>query len=205
MTGMLGKKVGMTRFFNESGNPVPATVIEAGPCTVTQVKTAEKDGYSAIQLGFIPLAEKRVTKPMMGHFKRVNAKPLRILREIRDFGDEVKEGAELKVDLFHEGERVKVTSLSKGRGFAGAMKRHGFGGGPKSHGQSDRQRSPGSVGQAAYPKRIFRGIKMAGHMGQERNTISNLQVLKVLPDQNLIVIKGSIPGGRNTIVEIRRS
>lgn len=202
---MLGRKVGMTRFFDESGNPVAATVIEAGPCTVTQIKTDEKDGYNAIQLGFMPMPEKRLTKPMLGHFKRVNAEPRRILREFRDFGDEVKEGAEVKVDLFQEGESVKVTSLSKGRGFTGVMKRHGFGGGPKTHGQSDRQRAPGSIGQAAYPKRVFRGIKMAGHMGQERKTVSNLKVLKVLPDKNMMVIKGSIPGGNNTIVEIRRS
>ncbi len=202
MKAILGKKLGMTRFFNQDGSIVPATLIEAGPCTVTQVKTEEKDGYSAIQVGYIEQKEKRMTKPVLGHFKKANVKPHRILKEFRDLELDVKTGDEIKVDVFTEGEIVKISGLSKGRGFAGVMKRYNFSGGPKTHGQSDRQRSPGSIGQSATPNRVMKGIKMAGRMGNERVSILNLKVLKVIPEKNQILVKGSIPGARNNIVEI---
>lgn len=203
MTGILGKKVGMTRFFDETGNSVAGTLIEAGPCTVVQIKTEANDGYDAVQLGFEVQKEKRINKPMQGHFKKANVKPFRVLREFRNFSDDVKVGDEIRVDTFSEGMRVKVTGLSKGRGFAGVIKRHGFHGGPKTHGQSDRHRAPGSIGQSAYPKRVFKGIKMAGRMGNKKTSIRNLRVLKVMPDKNLILVEGGIPGARNSIVEIR--
>jgi large subunit ribosomal protein L3 len=203
MTGLLGKKIGMTRFFDETGDSVPATLIEAGPCTVVQIKTEKRDGYNAVQLGFIEKNEKRLNKPQLGHFKRINVSPQRILREFRDFDAEVKEGDQIRVDVFSVGDEVKISGLSKGRGFAGVVKRHNFGGGPKSHGQSDRLRAPGSIGQSAYPKRVFKGMRMGGRMGNERISIRNLKVLKVVPDRNLILVKGGVPGARNSIVEIR--
>lgn len=202
MKGLLGKKIGMTRFFSEDGTSVGATLIEAGPCTVVQVKTVESDGYNAVQLGFLDLKEKRVNKPMAGHFKKANVSPCRILKEFRDFEQDVKVGDQIKVDIFTVGDQVKIAGLTKGKGFTGVVKRHGFAGGPKSHGQSDRLRSPGSIGQAAYPKRVFKGIKMAGRKGNQRHTIRNVQVIKVIPDRNLLLIKGGVPGARNSIVEI---
>ena len=204
MRGLLGKKIGMTRFFDESGENIPATLIEAGPCTVLQVKTQEKDGYEAVQLGFDEKSEKRSNKPMMGHFNKAKAKPCRILKEFRNFEGEVKIGDEIRVDIFSPGDRINLTGYSKGHGFTGVVKRHGFGGGPKSHGQSDRLRAPGSIGQSAYPKRVFRGIKMAGRHGNIRTTIRNLVVLKVFPEKNLLLVKGGIPGARNSIVEIHQ-
>ena len=202
MKGILGKKIGMTRIFDESGDTVAATLIEAGPCVVVQIKTDEKDGYNAVQLGYAEQKEKRITKPVLGHFKRANVKPHRVLKEFRDMEGEYKEGDQILSDIFSPGERVNVAGLSKGRGFAGVVKRHGFRGGPKTHGQSDRHRAPGSIGQSAYPKRVFKGIKMAGRMGHKRTTIRNLEVVKVLPDRNLILLKGGVPGARNSIVEI---
>jgi large subunit ribosomal protein L3 len=202
MKGILGKKIGMTRIFDESGDTISATLIEAGPCVVVQIKTDEKDGYNAVQLGYAEQKEQRVTKPVLGHFKRANVKPHRILKEFRDMEGEYKEGDEIRSDIFSPGERVKIAGLTKGRGFAGVVKRHGFRGGPKTHGQSDRHRAPGSIGQSAYPKRVFKGIKMAGRMGHKRTTIRNLEIVKVLPDRNLILLKGGVPGARNSIVEI---
>jgi large subunit ribosomal protein L3 len=202
MRGILGKKLGMTRFFDDSGSPVVATVIEAGPCKVVQVKKEDTDGYNAVQLGFCEQMEKRVTNPLKGHFKRANVLPYRILREIRDFEGDVKAGDTIQVDQFSEGTVVKVTGLSKGRGFAGVVKRHGFGGGPKSHGQSDRLRAPGSIGQSAYPKRVFKGLKMGGRMGNTRTTIRNLKIVKIVPEKNLLYVSGAIPGARNSIVGI---
>lgn len=204
MQGLLGKKIGMTRFFDETGSSVPATLIEAGPCTVVQVKTEEQDGYNAVQLGYEEQKEKRTNKPLSGHYRRANVVPHRILKEFRDFEGDIKEGDQIRVDIFSSGEWVKVTGLSKGRGFAGVVKRYGFRGGPKTHGQSDRHRAPGSIGQSAYPKRVFRGMKMAGRMGHRRTTIRNLKVLKVIPDRNLLLVEGGIPGARNSVVEIRQ-
>ena len=203
MRGILGRKLGMTRFFDEQGGSTAATVIEVGPCTVLQVKTEENDGYAAVQLGFLDQKEKNVTKARAGHFKQADSAPKRVLREFRDYDLDVKKGEEIKVDIFTVGEVIKVAGVSKGKGFAGVMKRHGFGGGPASHGQSDRQRAPGSIGQSAWPKRVFKGIKMAGRMGNDRVTVSNLRVLKVIPERNLMVVKGGVPGSRNSIVEIR--
>ena len=203
MTGLLGKKLGMTRFFDETGNSIAGTLIEAGPCMVVQVKTEEKDGYSAVQLGFQEQKEKQINKPQMGHFKKAKVKPYRILKEFRDFEHEVKVGDEIRVDTFSAGMRVKITGMSKGRGFAGVVKRHGFHGGPKTHGQSDRLRTAGSIGQSAYPKRVFKGIKMAGRMGNKKSSIRNQRVLKVIPDKNLLLVEGGVPGARNSIVEIR--
>jgi large subunit ribosomal protein L3 len=204
MLGILGKKIGMTRFFDEQGSPVTATVIEAGPCKVLQVKSQSTDGYDAVQLGFIEQQEKRVNKPLLGHFKKSGSAPYRYLREIRDFKGEVKAGDMIQVDQFTEGDVVKVTGRSKGRGFAGVIKRHGFRGGPKSHGQSDRHRAPGSIGQSAYPKRVFKGLRMGGRMGNEQVTIRNLKIVKIVPDKNLIYVHGSVPGSRNSLVEIYR-
>jgi large subunit ribosomal protein L3 len=204
MRGLLGKKIGMLRYFDESGSPKVATVIEAGPCTVVQVKTRKSDGYDAVQLGFQQKKEKGVTKPLMGHFKKANAAPSRILKEFRDFLGEVKPGDQVKVDIFTVGERVHVTGMSKGHGFSGVVKRHKFAGGPKSHGQSDRVRAPGSIGSSSYPKRVFKGLRMAGRMGNEQKTIRNMQIIKIVPDRNLLLVRGGVPGARNSYVEIRK-
>ena len=202
MKGILGKKIGMTRIFDEGGDTIAATLIEAGPCVVVQIKTDENDGYNAVQLGYAEQKETRVTKPVLGHFRRANVKPHRILKEFRDMEGEYKEGDQINIEIFAPGERVNIAGLSKGRGFAGVVKRHGFRGGPKTHGQSNRHRAPGSIDQSAYPKRVFKGVKMAGRMGHKRTTIRNLEVVKVFPDRNLILIKGGVPGARNSIVEI---
>jgi large subunit ribosomal protein L3 len=206
MVGLLGRKLGMTRIFAEDGTNIPVTVIEAGPCFVTQIKTPEKDGYSAVQLGFMEKKEKRTTKPLLGHFAKAGVKPLRYLREFRDFdiGRELKLGDQIGVEVFEPGDVVDVSGRTKGRGFQGVVKRHGFGGGPKSHGQSDRLRAPGSIGQASFPSRVFKGLKMAGHMGNRRVTIKNLVVVKVIPEQNLILVRGGVPGAVNSIVEIKK-
>lgn len=202
MIGILGKKVGMTRFFDRDGESVSATLIEAGPCFIVQVKTQENDGYNSIQMGFQDKKEKRVNKPLAGHFKKANIPPQRILREFRNFDNKVKVGEKISVDIFKEGDFVKVRGYSKGKGFAGVVKKYNFRGGPKSHGQSDRLRASGSIGQASYPKRVFKGIHMAGRMGNDKITIKNLEILKIVPDKNLLLVKGNIPGARNNIVEI---
>jgi large subunit ribosomal protein L3 len=204
MRGLLGKKIGMTRIFDQTGTPKMATVIEAGPCLVVQVKTKDKDGYNAVQLGFAAKKESRMTKALLGHFKKANVAPQRVLREFRDFEGEVKAGDQIGVGLFQEGERVSVSGLSKGHGFMGVVKRHKFSGGPKSHGQSDRVRAPGSIGSSSFPKRVFKGLRMGGHMGYDRVTIRNMEIIKIIPDRNLILVKGGVPGARNTILEIHR-
>ncbi len=203
MSGIIGKKIGMTRIFDDEGNVIPVTVIQAGPCYVTQIRTIEKDGYEAVQLGYDLRKEKNTPKPLQGHFKKANVPNLRRLKEFPPFQDrEVKVGDEIKVDIFAPGEIVKVTGVSKGRGFAGVVKRHGFGGGPKTHGQSDRLRAPGSIGQSSYPSRVFKGVRMAGHMGNKRVSVIGLKVVKVDPENNLLFIKGAVPGARNSFVEI---
>jgi large subunit ribosomal protein L3 len=204
MRGLLGKKIGMTRIFDQTGMPKVATVIEAGPCLVVQVKTKDKDGYNAVQLGFENKKESRTAKPLLGHFKKANAQPQRVLREFRDFGREVKAGDRIGADLFQEGERVSVSGLSKGRGFQGVVKRHQFSGGSKTHGQSDRLRAPGSIGSSSFPKRVFKGLRMGGRMGYDRVTVRNMEIIKIIPDRNLILVKGGVPGARNTILEIHR-
>lgn len=204
MSGMLGKKLGMTSIFDESGQMIPCTIIEAGPCFVTQVKTKERDGYDAVQLGFDEIKERLINKPAKGHFAKTNAKPLRLVREFRNTnGLKVEPGSELKVDLFHQGDVVDVTGTSKGRGFQGVVKRHHFGGvGMTTHGQSDRVRAPGSIGSSSYPSRVFKGMRMGGRMGHDRVTIKNLKVLKVILESNILIVKGSVPGAINSYVEI---
>jgi large subunit ribosomal protein L3 len=206
MSGILGKKIGMTSVFNERGESVPCTVIEAGPCYITQIKTIDNDGYEALQLGFDEKKEILVNRPLAGHFKKSNIKPKRIIREFRDF--DVKKfqiGAEVKVDaLFASGDVVSVSGTSKGHGFQGVVKRHHFGGGLRTHGQSDRQRAPGSIGSSSYPSRVLKGMKMAGRMGGERVTVKNLRIVQVIPESNILLVKGSVPGCNNSYVEIHK-
>lgn len=206
MSGIIGKKLGMTRIFTESGESIPVTVIEAGPCYVAAVRTKEKNGYEALQLGFEKVSKKKLNKPRLGFFEKNNLEPVRYLKEFRNFDNptEYKPGDEIKVDIFQVGDRVKVTAKSKGKGFQGVVKRHGFGGGPKTHGQSDRWRAPGSIGQASYPARVLKGLKMAGRMGNARVTISNLEVVKVDPENNVLMVKGAVPGGSNGLVYITK-
>jgi large subunit ribosomal protein L3 len=203
MPGLLGKKIGMTSVFSADGKNTPCTVIEVGPCVVTQVKSVEKDGYNAIQLGFQEAKEKNTTAPMMGHFKKAGVAPMRHLAEFTGFEQELNLGDTLTVELFADAAYVNVIGISKGRGFQGVMKRHGFGGvGQSTHGQDDRQRKPGSIGACSYPAKVFKGLRMGGHMGAERVTTQNLQVLKVIPEHNLLLIKGSVPGYNGSIVSV---
>ena len=204
MPGLLGKKIGMTSVFSAEGKNVPCTVIEAGPCVVTQVKSVEKDGYAAVQLGFQDKKEKHTTKPLMGHFKRAGVTPKRHLAEFK-FDTEYKLGDTIAVDLFEGADYVDVIGVSKGKGFQGVVKRHGFGGvGQTTHGQHNRLRAPGSIGACSYPARVFKGTRMAGQMGNSRVTVQNLQVLKVIPEHNLLLIKGSVPGSKGSIVIIEK-
>jgi large subunit ribosomal protein L3 len=204
MSGLIGKKIGMSSIFNSLGELIPVTVIQAGPCKVVSIRTKNKNGYEALQLGFGEKKEKKVSKPVMGQFKKNGLTPSVVLKEFKfpSIG-EVKIGDEIKVDLFKEGESIKVRAKSKGKGFQGVMRRHNFGGvGGTSHGQSDRLRAPGSIGSSSYPSRVFKGQRMAGRMGYTNVTISDLKVVKILPDDNLILIKGAVPGAINTIVEL---
>lgn len=199
--GIIGRKIGMSQLFN-GGEVIPVTVIQAGPCTVVQKKTAEKDGYEAVQLAFQEeKKQKRVTRGLMGHFKKAGVAPHRFLREFRAAGPE--SGQEVKVDIFKKGELVSITGVSKGKGFAGVMKRHKFAGGPDSHG-SMFNRAPGSIGASAWPSRVWPGKKLPGHMGVEKVTIKNLEVVDVRPEQNLLLVRGAVPGARNGIVVISK-
>lgn len=206
MKGMIGRKVGMTQVFDDQGNVIPVTVIQAGPCYVTQVRMAERDGYTAVQLGFEETKPQRLTKGQLGHLQKTKLPALRILREFRikngDAG-ELEEGSEIKVDIFSEGEFVDVVGTTKGRGFAGTIKRHGFNRQPKTHGQSDRERAPGSIGMCATPGRTLKGQRMGGRMGNDRVTVENLRVVRVDPDKNLLAVRGSVPGARGGIVIIK--
>lgn len=205
MKGIIGKKVGMTQIFDEKGNVIPVTVIEAGPCFVTQVRTAEQDGYTAIQLGFGETKPQRLTQGQLGHLRRNNLPALRYLREFRvKNGDvDVTEGEQIKADVFKVGERVDVIGKSKGRGFAGTIKRHHFNRQPKTHGSSDRVRAPGSVGAGSTPGRVIKGLRMSGHMGDERVTTENVEVVVVDADRNLIAVRGSVPGAKGGIVMLK--
>lgn len=208
MKGILGKKVGMTQVFSERGEAIPVTVIEAGPCFVAQIKTVEQDGYAAVQLGFEETKPKRLTQPQLKHLQKSNLPALRHLRELRIADDELaslEEGQKLTVDIFEEGEMVDVTGTSKGRGFAGVVKRYGFRGGPKTHGQSDRLRAPGSVGACTTPGRVFKGKRMPGRMGGERVTTQGLQVVLVDPERNLLALRGAVPGSKNGLLLIREA
>ena len=205
MSGIIGKKIGMTSLFDESGKNIPCTVIQAGPCSVLQVRTIENDGYSAVQLGFDDKSEKNVGKALAGHFKKAGSTPKAKLVEFRNGFENVSLGDEVKVNLFAEGELVDVTGTSKGKGFQGVVKRHGFGGVMQAtHGQHNRLRAPGSIGAGSDPSRVFKGMRMAGRMGGKQVTVQNLQVLKVDEEQNLLVVKGAVPGAKNSYVIIRK-
>ncbi|MBR4988723.1 MAG: 50S ribosomal protein L3 [Bacteroidaceae bacterium] len=205
MPGLLGKKIGMMSVFSADGKNVPCTVIEAGPCAVTQVKTIEKDGYEAVQVGFQDQKESRVNAPLMGHFKKAGVTPKSHLAEFKGFETELKLGDVITVDLFADTAYVSVTGTSKGKGFQGVVKRHNFGGvGQATHGQHNRARKPGSIGACSYPAKVFKGLRMGGQMGNARVTTHNLQVLKVIPEHNLLVIKGSVPGYNGSIVIIEK-
>ena len=196
----------MTSIYGASGKNIPCTVLEVGPCVVTQVRTLEKDGYTAVQLGFGDRSEKNTSKAMIGHFKRAGVSPMRHLVEFKSFTDELQSGDTVKVeDVFNEGEYVSVIGTSKGKGFQGVVKRHGFAGvGQATHGQHNRLRAPGSIGAASYPARVFKGMRMAGQMGNSRVTIENLEVLKVLPEEGILVVKGAVPGHKGSTVVIRK-
>ena len=205
MPGLLGKKIGMTSVFSADGKNVPCTVIEAGPCVVTQVKSVEHDGYEAVQLGFQEAKEKNTTKPMEGHFKKAGTTPKRHLAEFTDFDKELSLGDTVTVDLFADARFVDVTGTSKGHGFQGVVKRHGFGGvGQSAQGQDDHLRRPGSIGACSYPAKVFKGMRMGGQMGNARVTTHNLQILKVIPESNLLLLKGSVPGCKGSILIIKK-
>jgi len=203
MKEILGKKVGMTRIFRETGEAVPVTVIEAGPCPIVHKKTVDRDGYQAYQVGFGKRRKSRLTKPYAGQFVAAKTDPTQSLRELRVDGDELEVGASLTVDLFHVGEKVDVTGISRGLGFAGTMKRHHFSGANKTHGQSDRWRAPGSIGCSSYPSRVFKGTRMSGRMGKDRVTALNLEVMQIIEKENLILVKGAVPGFKGGLVKIR--
>jgi large subunit ribosomal protein L3 len=202
---ILGRKVGMTQIFNEDGEAIPVTVIEAGPCYVSQVNTLERDGYEAVQLGFEEVKPQRLSGGEKGHLTRNRLPALRHLREFRMRDEEIEEGQRILVDVFEVGERVDVVGVSKGRGFAGVVKRHGFGGGPKTHGQSDRQRAPGSIGACAYPGRVWKGQRMPGRMGGVRVTAQDLRVEVVDPERNLLAVRGGVPGARGGLLMIKQA
>ncbi|MDX1904575.1 MAG: 50S ribosomal protein L3 [Thermonemataceae bacterium] len=206
MSGLIGKKIGMTSFFSADGQLVACTVLEVGPCVVTQVKTKEKDGYEAVQLGFDDAKEKNVTKPMLGHFTKANTTPKRKVVEFKSFAKEVKLGDVLLAqDILLEGDKINIVGTSKGKGFQGVVKRHGFSGvGGQTHGQHNRLRAPGSLGPGSTPGRVFKGIKMAGRTGGARVKIQNVKVLKLIADKNLVLVTGSIPGAINSYVIIEK-
>jgi large subunit ribosomal protein L3 len=201
MPGLIGKKIGMTSVFSADGKNIPCTVIEAGPCVVTQIKTVETDGYEAVQLAFDEKKEKHTTKPELGHFKKAGVAPRRSVMEFKGFEQEFNLGDTVTVDIFQEDIFVDVIGTSKGKGFQGVVKRHGFGGvGGTTHGQHNRLRAPGSVGAASYPARVFKGMRMAGRTGGDRVMVESLKVLKVIPENNLIIVKGSVPGAKGSYV-----
>jgi large subunit ribosomal protein L3 len=206
MKGIIGRKVGMSQMFDEQGTVIPVTLIEAGPCYVTQKKTSETDGYAALQLGYGEVRNERVNRPQAGHLKKAGVPSLRYLREFRvqDHRD-IEVGQKIEVSIFEVGDRVDVVGLSKGKGTAGAVKRHGFAGGPKTHGQSDRWRAPGSIGATSTPGRVFKGMRMPGRMGNERVTVQNLRVELVDPERNLLVVRGAVPGARTSTLVVREA
>lgn len=205
MEGIIGKKIGMTRIFNQEGYSIPVTVIEAGPCPVVQAKSKEEDGYSAVQLGFGEKRKNLFNLPLSGHFAKAKVEPKRMLKETRiKEGEKLKVRQEVKVDIFSVGDKVCVTGISKGLGFQGGVRRHKFHGGPKTHGQSDRLRAPGSIGGSSFPSRVFKGQKMAGRMGGERVTVRNLLVAGIDVEKNLLLVKGAVPGKRNSYLTIKK-
>ena len=205
MSGLIGKKIGMTNIFAEDGKILPCTVVQAGPCIVTQVRTKNHDGYDALQLGFNEKSEKSTNKSELGHYKKSGSTPMKKLVEFKGFENDYKLGDKITVEHFNVGEYVDVTGTSKGKGFQGVVKRHGFAGvGQATHGQHNRLRAPGSIGAASYPARVFKGMRMAGQMGNKKVTVQNLQVLKVVPEKNLLLLKGCVPGHKNSIILIRK-
>jgi large subunit ribosomal protein L3 len=204
MPGLLGKKIGMTSVFSVEGKNIPCTVIEVGTCVVTQVKTAETDGYDAIQLGYQDKKDKHTPKAEQGHFKKAGTTNKRHLAEFKGIEGEYKLGSEIKVDFFTEADFVDVVGTSKGKGFQGVVKRHGFAGEQATRGQHNRMRAPGAIGACAYPGKVFKGTRMGGQMGNERVTVQNLQVIKVVPEHNLLIVKGSVPGCKGSIVAIKK-
>ena len=205
MSGLIGKKIGMTSLFDDNGKNIPCTVLEAGPCLVTQVRTVEVDGYNAVQLGFDDKSEKQVSKAAEGHFKKAKVTPKKKLVEFQNFEQELNLGDIVTVDHFLEGDFVDISGTSKGKGFQGVVKRHGFAGvGQATHGQHNRLRAPGSIGAASYPARVFKGMRMAGQMGNSKVKVLNLKVIKVVLEKNLLVVKGCVPGHKNAYVIIRK-
>ncbi|HCY97097.1 50S ribosomal protein L3, partial [uncultured Polaribacter sp.] len=205
MSGLIGRKIGMTSLFDENGKNIPCTVIEAGPCVVTQVRTEEVDGYSALQLGFDDKSAKSSNKALDGHFKKAGSSAKKKVVEFQGFDEEYKLGDSISVAHFEEGEFVDVSGVSKGKGFQGVVKRHGFAGvGQATHGQHNRLRAPGSIGAASYPARVFKGMRMAGRMGGDKVKVQNLRVLKVVAEKNLLVVKGAVPGHKNAFVTIQK-
>lgn len=205
MPGLLGKKIGMTSVFSAEGKNIPCTVIEVGPCEVTQVKTVERDGYAALQLGFVDAKDKHTTKPLKGHFEKAGVTPKRHLAEFKNFKQEYKAGDVLTAEFFADTHFVDVVGTSKGKGFQGVVKRHGFGGvGQSTHGQHNRLRAPGSVGACSYPAKVFKGTRMAGQTGNKRITVQNLEVIKIMAEHNLLLVKGSVPGANGSIVLIEK-
>lgn len=205
MAGLIGKKIGMTSVFGADGKNIPCTVIEAGPCVVTQVKTEEKDGYSALQLSFDDKEEKRTPKPLLGHFKKAKTAPKVTMAEFQGFEDGYKLGDSITVELFNDDNWVDVAGITKGKGFQGVVKRHGFGGvGGRTHGQADQERAPGSVGGSSDPSRVFKGMRMAGRAGGNRVKMINLQIIKIMPEQNLLLLKGSVPGHKGSYLIIEK-
>ena len=205
MPGLLGKKIGMTSMFSKEGKNIPCTILEVGPCVVSQIKTNEIDGYEAVQIAYDEQKESRISKALMGHLKKANSKAVKKMVEVTPFDNEVNLGDILTVDLFEEGSFVTVVGTSKGKGFQGVVKRHGFAGvGDATHGQHNRLRAPGSIGAASYPARVFKGMRMAGQMGNERVKVENLQVLKIMSDRNVIIVKGAVPGAKNSYIIIEK-
>ena len=204
MSGLIGKKLGMTSIFSADGKNIPCTIIEARPCVVTQVKTVEKDGYEAVQLGYGVRKEKNTTSALKGHFKKAGVDPKRKLVEFDGF-DDAKLGDEIGIDIIEEGQYLDVIGTSKGKGFQGVVKRHGFAGvGMQTHGQHNRLRAPGAIGAASYPARVFKGMRMAGRMGGDRTTVQNLEVVKIIADKNILVVKGSVPGAKGSFVIVNK-
>ena len=205
MPGLIGKKIGMTSIFSEEGQNIPCTILEVGPCKVTQIKTEEIDGYNAVQLGFSEKKERKVSKAALGHFKKSNSVPLKKVVEFSADFDGISLGDDVNVELFEEGDYVTVAGTSKGKGFQGVVKRYNFRGvGDATHGQHNRLRAPGSIGAASYPARVFKGLSMAGQMGNARVKVDNLQVLKVLVNKNIIIVKGAVPGSKNSYITIEK-
>ena len=205
MPGLLGKKIGMTSIFSKEGKNIPCTILEVGPCVVSQIKKNEIDGYEAVQIAYDEQKESRISKALMGHLRKANSKAVKKMVEVTPFDNEVNLGDILTVDLFEEGSFVTVVGTSKGKGFQGVVKRHGFAGvGDATHGQHNRLRAPGSIGAASYPARVFKGMRMAGQMGNERVKVENLQVLKIMSDRNVIIVKGAVPGAKNSYIIIEK-